>query len=484
MSRLLIIDDEPNLLYSLKRTLQDEELEIITAETGSAGINLVKEFQPDTVILDVRLPDMSGLDVFNEIRLIDKKLPVIIFTAHSTTETAIEATKRGAYDYLLKPVNFNQLQEIVHRAIEISRINHIPTIFGSGKCNSTADTIIGSSPAMQLVYKAIGRAAPQNITVLIHGESGTGKEMVAKAIYHHSKRRDGPFMAINCASIPDALLESELFGYERGAFTGADHQRMGKYEQVDGGTLFLDEIGDMSPSTQAKVLRLLQDGSFERVGSNITLKSDVRIISATNRDLIQMVKSGHFRQDLYYRLNVFSIELPPLRQRIEDLPALVEHFINTTDTRVSSSVSGITEDALKILMEHDWPGNVRELQSTIKHCLIQSVGELITRECLPSNCLFKQLHENSIANTSSDVSSESSQEVYKFVECLLSTGEEDLYRKVHSEIDRILLPQVLGHVNSSQAQAARILGVARSTLRNRIEDLGISIEKRVLTEES
>ncbi|QDU05483.1 Nitrogen assimilation regulatory protein [Gimesia chilikensis] len=483
MARLLIIDDEPNLLYSLRKTLQDTDLEIITAETGSAGINLVKEFQPDTVILDVRLPDMSGLDVFNEIRLIDKRLPVIIFTAHSTTETAIEATKRGAFDYLLKPVQFNELREIMNRALEISRMSHVPTLFGDTKYNSTADTIIGRSSAMQKVYKAIGRAAPQDITVLIQGESGTGKEMVAKAIYHHSQRRDGPFMAINCASIPDALLESELFGYERGAFTGADHQRVGKYEQVDGGTLFLDEIGDMSPSTQAKVLRLLQDGSFERVGSNKTVQSDVRIISATNRDLYQMVESGEFRRDLYYRLNVFSIELPPLRQRIEDIPALVEYFIKTAGTQVASSVRSITEDALEILMGHDWPGNVRELQSTIKHCLIQSVGELITRECLPSSCLCKQVHEDSTTNTIGNLNSDSLLEIHKLVEDLLSTGEEDLHRKVHSEIDRILLPCVLGHVDGSQAQAAKILGVARSTLRNRIEDLGISIEKRILTEE-
>ncbi|QDT94858.1 sigma-54-dependent transcriptional regulator [Gimesia aquarii] len=481
MARLLIIDDEPNLLYSLQKTLQSEELEIITAETGCAGIDLVKEFQPDAVILDVRLPDMSGLDVFNEIRRIDTKLPVIIFTAHSTTETAIEATKRGAYEYLLKPVQFDQLQDIINRAIKISRMSHVPTTFGEVDYDSTTDTIIGRSPAMQKVYKAIGRAAPQDVTVLIQGESGTGKEMVAKAIYHHSQRKDGPFMAINCASIPDSLLESELFGHERGAYTGADRQRIGKYEQVDGGTLFLDEIGDMSPSTQAKVLRLLQDGSFERVGSNETIRADVRIISATNRDLDKMVESGEFRQDLYYRLNVFSIELPPLRKRVEDIPALVEHFIKTAGNHVVNSVRGISDDALTALIQHDWPGNVRELQSVIKHCLIQTVGELITPESLPSSCLNNLVNEAEKAN--SELNSRSLSEIHQHVEELLSSGEEDLHRKVHAGIDRILLPSVLNHVDGSQVQAAQILGIARSTLRSRIEDLGISIEKRIRTEE-
>ena len=369
MAKVLIVDDEPNVLYSLKKSLQSDSLEVLTAATAGEGIELVRQAKPDTVILDVRLPDMSGLDAFNEIHKIDCRLPVIFVTAYSTAETAIEAMKRGAYEYLLKPVEFERMHDTVQGAIEISRMSRVPAMFESDAEQPTADLIVGQSAAMQEVYKAIGRVAPQDVTVLIQGESGSGKEMIARAIYQHSRRSKGPFLAINCAAIPDNLLESELFGHERGAFTGAESQRIGKFEQVDGGTLFLDEIGDMSPAAQAKVLRLLQDGSFERVGSNEPMRADVRIIAATNQDLEAMVEHGRFRRDLFHRMSVFAIQLPSLRDRLDDLPRLVEYFVKVFNRDLGKNVHAVSPKAMDVLQDYHWPGNVRELQGAIKFAL-------------------------------------------------------------------------------------------------------------------
>jgi two-component system nitrogen regulation response regulator GlnG len=329
MPTLLVVDDEPNVLYSLAKGLRSDTLDVETAGTARQGIDLVRQRRPDAVILDVRLADMSGLEAFDHIRAIDPHLPVVVITAHATTETAIEATKRGAFDYLLKPVDFHQLQEVVARAVELSRLRHVPAVFAEDDAadEETVVRIVGRCAAMQEVYKAIGRVAPLDVPVLIRGESGTGKELVARALYHHSRRNDKPFLAINCAAIPETLLESELFGYERGAFTGADRRRIGKFEQADGGTIFLDEIGDMTSATQPRVLRLLQEQQFERLGGNDTIQTDVRIIAATNQDLDAMVATGRFRRDLYYRLKVITIALPPLRDRRQDIPILTEHFL-------------------------------------------------------------------------------------------------------------------------------------------------------------
>ncbi|HEY2911008.1 MAG TPA: sigma-54 dependent transcriptional regulator, partial [Gemmataceae bacterium] len=304
MATLLLVDDEPNVLYSLELSLAAEAIDIVTAQTGKDALRRLRRGAIDAVILDVRLPDMSGLDVFDRIRADDPRLPVIIMTAHGTTETAIEAMKRGAFDYLLKPVDLHQLQDIVGRALELRRMQS-PAIFdpleGEPASPAETDRIVGQSPSMQEVYKAIGRVAAQEVNVLITGESGTGKELVARAIYQHSKRADKPFLAINCAAIPEGLLESELFGHEKGAFTGADRKRIGKFEQANGGTIFLDEIGDMPPATQAKMLRVLQEQAFERVGGNETIRTDVRLIAATHRDLKAWSEEGKFRPDLYYR---------------------------------------------------------------------------------------------------------------------------------------------------------------------------------------
>ncbi len=354
---LLVIDDEPNICVTLQECLQSAELRVITANTGNEGLSLVDLHRPAAVLLDVRLPDMTGLDVFAKIRELDARVPVIMMTAFAKTQTAIEAMSRGAFDYLIKPVDFTHLRGLVDRALAVSRMNRVAAVVTpTGNDDPlTTDQIVGMSPEMQEVYKTIGRVAQQDATVLIQGESGTGKELVARAVFHYSRRADKPFLAINCAALSESLLESELFGHERGAFTGADQRRIGKFEQVNGGTIFLDEIGDMSPATQAKALRLLQQQQFERLGGNETIQTDVRIIAATNRDLRQLVAEGKFRQDLLYRLNGFTIELPPLRQRKSDIPALAEYFVRFYNSELGKSIRHVSPAALEQLAAHDWP---------------------------------------------------------------------------------------------------------------------------------
>ncbi len=477
MPRLLIVDDEPNLLYSLQKVLRSDSLEIVTAETAREGIDKVRDLRPDVVILDVRLPDMSGLDAFSEISRIDARLPVIMITAYSTMETAIEATKRGAYEYLLKPVAFDQLRATVQRALTMRNEEHPPEKPAGKDAVVPAELIVGQSPAMQDIYKAIGRIAPQDVTVLIEGESGVGKELVAQVIYHHSRRSEGPFLAINCAAIPEPLLESELFGHERGAFTGAGDLRIGKFQQVDTGTLFLDEIGDMPLTAQAKVLRLLQDGSFERVGSNKTLRANVRVVAATNQNLEELVEEGLFRRDLFYRLKVFTIRLPPLRERLDDLPLLLEYFIRLFNEQLGRNVRSVSPEAMQMLMQHPWPGNVRELQSAVKYALVHTVGETILPESLPVSCRPSQAPAVPSAGSPTG-----SLNVAQFARELLDAGEPDIYRRVHGEVDRILLPQVLQRAGGNQVTASQLLGIARSTLRTRISDLGMMVAKRVLPE--
>src|SRR5487761_1815419 len=378
MPRLLVVDDEPNVLYSLQKSLSSETLDVVTAKTGKEGIDRVVDSLPDAVIVDVRLPDMSGLDAYDRIRQIDSRLPVIVITAFAKTETAIEAMRRGAFEYLLKPVDFRRLREVVSKALEVSRLSRVPAVISEEEPDDVAaDRIVGYAPAMQEVYKAIGRVAPQEVTVLILGESGTGKELVARSIYHYGRRSQGPFLAINCAAIPEALLESELFGHERGAFTGADQRRIGKFEQVSGGTIFLDEIADMSSATQAKVLRLLQEQRFERVGANETIQTDVRVIAATNNNLQDLVEQGRFRQDLYYRLNGFTIQLPSLRERREDISLLVDHFLRVFNRALGKNVRSLTPEAHRLVLSHDWPGNVRELQSAIRFAMLHTTGEVL-----------------------------------------------------------------------------------------------------------
>jgi two-component system nitrogen regulation response regulator GlnG len=475
MARLLVVDDEPNVLYSIKKWLESDTLQVEVTQTGRHALERVRDFRPDMVILDVRLADMSGMDVFDQVRALDARLPVVLITAYTTTETAIEAMKRGAFEYLLKPVDFHQLREVVQRALEMSRFRQVPAVFGDEEQVEDAERIVGRSAAMQEVYKAIGRVASRDVTVLILGESGTGKELIARALFHHSARTTAPFLAINCAAIPEALLESELFGHERGAFTGAERRRIGKFEQCHGGTLFLDEIGDMSAATQAKVLRLLQEQRFERLGGNETIQTDVRLIAASNKDLEREVEAGRFRKDLLYRLNVFTIQVPPLRERRDDIPLLIDYLLPRVGRSLGRNIHSVTPEALRCLHAYDWPGNVRQLQSVLKYAIVQGSGDVLTLECLPENLRLGP----ATSGTTPATAEASLADLADFTEGLLRAGELDIYRRVCLEMDRVVLGAVLRHVNGNQVKASEILGISRTTLRAKLRALKLSGDKQI-----
>jgi two-component system nitrogen regulation response regulator GlnG len=467
MPTLLVIDDEPSILHFFRRAFHEPEVKLLTAESAAEGVEKVAQYHPDVVILDINLPDQSGLKAFQRIHQLDAKIPVIFITGHGTTATAIEAMRLGAYEYLLKPLELDQLTDLVERAFAISRLMRVPAVVPqAGPAEESSDLLVGRGPAMQEVYKAIGRVAPQDVTVLILGESGTGKELVARAIYHYSRRSAGPFLAINCAAIPEPLLESELFGHERGAFTGADRKRIGKFEQCNGGTLFLDEIGDMTPLTQTKILRVLQDGQFERVGGNETIKTDVRVIAATNRDLDKLRAAGQFRSDLYYRLNVYTIKLPPLRERNDDLPLLVEHFLKRFSRELGKEVHRAAPETLELLRRYPWPGNVRELQSVLKQALLQASGPVLLPEFLPPGIRGEG---KAAPLTGTDLE--------QFIQERLRAGSRNLYAEWQALTDRQLLTHLLRHTGNNLSQTARILGINRSTLRNKLAALGLTLER-------
>jgi two-component system nitrogen regulation response regulator GlnG len=480
MPTLLIIDDEPNVRYSLEKVLSSASLTVRAAGTAMEGLDSVRSDPPDVVILDVRLPDMSGLEVYRLIRRIDARLPVIVITAHGTTETAIEAMKLGAFEYLLKPLDLAQLRDVVGRAVHLSRISRLPAVYDENpQPLAEGGQLVGSSSPMQELYKSIGRIAPQDVTVLIQGESGTGKELVARAIYQHSRRSTAAFLAINCAAIPEPLLESELFGYERGAFTGADRRRIGRFEQANGGTLFMDEVGDMTPATQAKLLRLLQEGEFERVGGNTTIRTDIRIIAATNQDLESLVAADRFRQDLFYRLNVLTIRVPPLRDHLDDLPALVEYFLERMNRELDRHVQNVSPQAMQLLRQHAWPGNVRELQSAVKYALVHTPGDTLTPECLPVQ--LREVTSGAVGASAGRAPSERGDdgELARLVRELLHNGGGNIYHRVQAVVDRAVLQAALEHVKGNQVEAAEVLGISRNTLRSKLRALGLIVEKQV-----
>lgn len=472
MQTLLIIDDEPNVRYSLEKGLSSASLEILVAGTAREGIELARTAAPDVVILDVRLPDLTGLEALQQIQSFAPRLPVIIITAFATTETAINAMQQGAFEYLLKPVNLCQLRDVVNQALEVSRLRSVPAVFEQNAetdDDGRVDRIVGISPAMQDVYKNIGRVAGQNVPVLVLGESGTGKELVARAIYQHSPRHDRPFLAINCAALTETLLESELFGHERGAFTGAERQRIGRFEQCHGGTLFLDEIGDMSPATQARVLRVLQDGSFERVGGSKTINTDVRVIAATNRDLDAMIVDGRFRLDLLYRLNTFTFQLPPLRERASDIPALVNWFVRVGCRELNRPCPAVAAETLQLMESYSWPGNIRELQSAVRFALVHAVSDILTPDCLPpairsrSN-LSGGLHHGPESNGKTPL-----HDLRGLVRRLLADNRSEIYREVLNSVDRVVVSEVMSHVEGNQVRASELLGMSRTTLRHKLE---------------
>ena len=458
----------------LQYDFEDLDVQVLTADTSMAGLEIICRQKPDVVVLDVMLPDLSGLETFQRIHQSHPKIPVIFITASGESDTAIEAMKLGAYDYLLKPLDSRQVRELVLRAIEIHRLMETPVEFAERVSSGqrAGDILIGRCPAMQEVYKAIGRVAHQDVTVLIQGETGTGKELVARAIYHHSPRKGGPFLAINCAAIPETLLESELFGHEKGAFTGAERRRIGKFEQCTGGTLLLDEIGDMPPATQSKVLRLLQEQRFERLGGTETVVTDVRIIAATNHDLEKAIERESFRPDLYYRLNVFTIQLPPLRERIADLPLLLKHFLASFGRELGKDLHTISDDALGMLLRYPWPGNIRELQSIVKQAILNGAGTVLLPEFLPAavrncpSCAISVGSGGGLAPLSWT----------HFLDQRIETGSRDLYAESLARMEHELITFVLRHTGGNQLRAAEILGITRGTLRNKIRSLGIEID--------
>ncbi len=479
MSVVLVIDDEPSILHAFRRAFREPEVTLLTASSAAEGLEVVCQRHPEVVILDLNLPDQPGLEVFREIHQQDARIPVIFITGHGTTDSAIEAMKLGAYDYLLKPLELAPLRDMVKRASEISRLMHSPAVVAEEEpASETSDVLVGRCPAMQEVYKAIGRVAPQDVTVLILGESGTGKELVARAIYSHSRRASAPFLAINCAAIPETLLESELFGHEKGAFTGADRKRIGKFEQCSGGTLFLDEIGDMTPLTQTKLLRVLQEQRFERVGGNEVIQTNVRLIAATNYDLEELVTASQFRGDLYYRLSVFTIRLPPLRVRSGDIPLLVEHFLKRFSRELGKEIYRATPEALTLLGQYSWPGNVRELQSVLKQALLQASGPVLVPEFLPPSVRNGERAPPEAAALPAVSDWE------RFLEERLQAGSQDLYAEALALMERHLLTGVLRHTQGNQVQAAKILGITRGSLRTKIRALGITIERAVSSEEA
>src|SRR6266853_1327725 len=390
MSRLLLIDDEADVQYSFQRIFDSAEVELTTASSGEEALRLIPKLKPDLVILDRRMGGIDGLETLRRIRQMDSKLLVILMTAYSTTQTAIEAMKLGAYDYLLKPFDVPKLKDIVFNALKAAREMREGARYDFERKDRPVlqpedleSKIVGQSEPMRQVFKLIGQFAGTDTTVLITGESGTGKELVARSIHEHSQRHDKPFLAVNCAAIPEQLLESELFGHERGAFTGATLQRIGKFEQCNRGTIFMDEIGDMTPATQTKSLRVLQSGTFERVGGNVPIQVDVRIIAATNKPLEQAVAARHFREDLFYRLNVVRIHIPPLRERREDIPLLVNYFLNKFAKDQQRAPKPAAPGVIKALEKYHWPGNVRKLENIIRRALVVAKGDAILLSDLP-----------------------------------------------------------------------------------------------------
>src|SRR6516225_3956393 len=483
MATLLLIDDDPDLLPDQVRYVfpaPAHRVEI--AHSGAEGLKRAADVRPDVILLDLRLPDKSGLDVLRQLRQIDARIPVVLVTVVRSADSAIEATRQGAYDYLLKPLDPQKLDRVITEALKVARVMRERVALSQAvrtppDDDQPGEAIVGACPAMQEVYKAIGRVADQTFPVLITGESGTGKELVARAIYQHGPRAKGPFLALNCAAIPEALLESELFGHEKGAFTGAERRRIGKFEQCNGGTIFLDEVGDMPLVSQAKILRLLQEQAFERVGGSETIRTDVRLIAATHRDLKARSDEGQFRPDLYYRLNVFAIQLPPLRDRGEDLALLVRFYLRRVSRELGRDVHEVPPEALARLRGYSWPGNVRELQSVLKQALLRAHGPVLLPDFLP------ELAEAPVPAASVAPSGEGFDPEAFLIRPQLGPDARDLYAETHRELDRLLLPRVLDYTGGNQHRAALLLGIARKTLRTKLRELGLRVAHSVEADE-
>jgi len=463
MKRILIVDDEPNVHYSFQKIL-GLDYEILEARDGKEAVQKVQKESPDLVLLDVRIPGMDGLKVLDRIKELDSRIPVIVMTAFGTMQTAVEAMKLGAFEYILKPFDVPVILDLVKKSLAVGEAAKKKVSYPSSAVTGE-EQIIGASAGMQEVYKLIGQVAEKDITVLVRGESGTGKELVARAIYQNSRRAKKAFIPVNCAAIPDTLLESELFGFEKGAFTGASEKWIGRFEQANGGTIFLDEVGSMSPSTQAKILRVLQEGEFNRLGGKEVVRVDVRILAATNMDLQKAVSTGKFREDLYYRLNVITVLLPPLRERKEDVPPLVNYFIQKYRGELGKEIQAVNPAALQKLQGYSWPGNVRELENIIKRAMVLARGNMILPDDIQIS-ISEGLH-------------------------LLPGGEqvpageggfwEKTFRegkgKVLKDLEKMAIERALQFSGGNQKKAAENLGISRTTLRAKMAEYKIKSEK-------
>ena len=471
MSTILIIDDDDQLRKSFEKLLEEEGYRVLSAASGEAGIKVIEQQVPDLVIADLRLPGMSGIETFKHIHRMEPKLPVIIMTAFGTTDIAIEATKSGVFDYILKPFDIPDMLAIVKKGIEVGRFMRSPIDMNIEPDKASREAIIGRSQPMQEIYKSIGRVSSTDATVLIRGESGTGKELTARAIYQHSQRSEKPFLVINCVAIPETLLESELFGYEKGAFTGATHRKIGKIEQANHGTIFLDEIGDMPFSLQSKILRLLEERSVERIGGRETIPVDVRIIAATNRNLESAIQNGTFREDLYYRLKVVTIWLPPLKERKGDINLLTQYFISRFAADLEIENPGITAEAKATLNNYPWPGNVRELANAIHKAVIFNRGAPITQDDIRLAIVEKVMGNEISENQDDDT-------LRRIIRRDLATksGQADLFDVYMDKIAGILISETLNLADGNRSKAAKLLGLSRPTLHSKIEKYNLKFE--------
>ncbi|BCB97086.1 acetoacetate metabolism regulatory protein AtoC [Dissulfurispira thermophila] len=455
--KILIIDDDESVIWVIRKALEPLGYEVEAKTTIKTGIKVVDKFK--LILLDLMLPDGSGIDALREIKVFNPDALIIIVTAHGRMETVIDAMKEGAYDYLEKPFDIEELKITTEKAFRDIAMREELLKLRQTKEDTIPFQIIGKSKSMLKVFKEIGKVAPKDVTILIYGESGTGKELVARAIHNNSRRKFGPFIAINSASIPKELMEAELFGWEKGAFTGAIGKTAGKIQAADGGTLFLDEISELDIDLQAKLLRFLQEQEYSPLGSNKIIKADVRIIGATNKDLMQCVKKGTFREDLYYRFNVIEIKLPPLRERNEDILPLAHHFLEKSIKAFELQPKKFSKDAEKALMAYNWPGNARELENTIKKAAILSRGSIIEKKDLFLNdynmCSIKEFLESKLNG---------------FLNKMAEVEKSNLYDTIMSEVEKALFSMVLQEANGNQVRAAKMLGINRNTLNKKIKE--------------
>jgi len=488
MAQILIVDDDAQLRQSFGKILEGEGFEIRAAGSGEAGVDEVRRQAPDLVVMDVRMTGITGIAAMQQMRALCPGLPVIIMTAYGGTETAIEATKLGAFDYILKPFDIPDILRLIGQALTAGRLARARVAIAPSAqdADNQDDALVGQSRAMQEVFKAIGRAAPTDALVLIRGESGTGKELVARALWQHSTRADKPFVIINCVAIPETLLESELFGYEKGAFTGAGSRRVGKIEQAQRGTVFLDEIGDMPMNVQAKILRLLQEKQIERLGGRETIPVDVRILAATNRDLEAAVTEGRLREDLYYRLKVVTVSLPPLREREGDVARLAAHFLSRLSRELDMQSPGLTPEALDLLAAHPWPGNVRELGNALKKALIFSrgcpMGPEEVRQAIGSGGTGGSLQgpgglrnqQEQPATTVGDTP------LRAFIrKALMDEAGNAAYDHVLDAVAKSTIAEALEITGGNRTRAAKLLGLSRPTLIAKIEKYGLKVTTQV-----